>query len=198
MKVAAYLRKSPAGISVPEQYADLERAAHARGWVIYWCSVDQGEQKAGLRSNCCFQSLFEALIDSFSETPFKAFMFWSAGHVAGSLEGFLEFVTTCSDIDLVWYVHNPRMDSIEDQSKLLNSLCKRLLNIHTEISGYKMANRSALMKTRGTNPGRQKTSPRTEQKIVHMKKNGYTIRDIQKKLNVSNSVVMRVIKENSL
>jgi DNA invertase Pin-like site-specific DNA recombinase len=195
MNVAAYLRKTLTGVTVRAQRETLEARARDRDWTIVWEDEDPAvmSNRGVKRIDHFCGFLNEALTDS--RVKIQGVMFWHAGHVAGSLDGFLELIQLLDALNLAWYMEHPRIDSDGDPGRMLVSLSSELRGIHDEITRLSLRERSADMKARGTNPGRQKLSAKMEEDIRFLKRNGFSIREISRQVKVSYATINKVIKQ---
>jgi DNA invertase Pin-like site-specific DNA recombinase len=195
MNVAAYLRQTPTGSALSDQLRILEQRARDREWSITFHAEDLGGDKAGdLKKNWYFQHFLGTVIHG-SPVRVQGVMFWHAGHVAGSLAGFLRLTQWLADREIDWYVENPKLESREESSRLIVSLSRDLLGLHEEINGLNLRERNAAMAARRANPGRKKISPQMETDIRLLKLDGQSNRDIADVMKVSLATVSRVLKE---
>ena len=166
-----------------EQEETLADRAFERHWSVeWWCN------KGDLNS-------FLNHVIHGMRVRVQGVMFWHAGHVAGSLDGFIEVIQVLNEHNLVWYVEHPRIHSDGDTGRMLVSLSSDLRGIYREITQLNLRERSADMKARGTNPGRKKLTAEIKKKIRSYSRDGYKMKEIADFLNVSYVSVTRVLKE---
>ncbi|MEA3641755.1 MAG: hypothetical protein VBE63_17720 [Lamprobacter sp.] len=198
MNVAAYLRKTLTGLSVSAQRERL----HARGEEFDWNLIFYGFENGadcenGITRDRGLQD-FLTWVCYRAPVRVKGVMFWHAGHIAGSLSGFIKALQVIDACKLEWYIENPRISSQSDTGKQLLSLSADIRGIDTEITQLNLRERSADMKLRGTNPGKTKITRQAEGDIIMLKRNGRTIRQIAHDMKLSYGVVQRVLKENPI
>lgn len=92
-------------------------------------------------------------------------------------------------------IHKQGLATHTSQGKILVGFFALMAQMEADFIASRVADGMAVAKSKGVVFGRPKMSPQKQQEIIRLRKEGFSMNNIAKQLNVGNSQVHRICKE---
>ena len=191
-KVCLYARVSTSSQSVDRQLKELTDVADRNGWVIVDQYIDHGISGSKGRDQ---RPELDRMMKDAVKKKFDVVMCWSIDRLGRSLQHLIEILNDLNAKNIDMYFDQQSLDSTTPTGKLMFSLTAAFAEYEKSIirqrvlSGLENARKKGRVGGRPTN-----LTSAVQDKILTMKKEGKSIREIRTECSVGTGTIYKVLK----
>lgn len=194
-RAAIYLRVSTKDQTVENQRLELEALAAQRGWQIVDTFADEGISGAKGRDK---RPGLDRMLKDACRGKFDVVLCWAIDRLGRSLPHLLEVMQAMHGARVDLFIHQQAIDTTTPAGKAMFAMCGVFAEFERELIRERVNAGIARAKANGVHTGRP---PPPEEKIKELKyylEQGLAIREIGRRIGVSNQTIYRVKKEMAM
>lgn len=191
MKVAIYVRVSTSDQSTEMQLRDLQEYVAARGWEVYKVYDDAGH--SGAKSS---RPSLNRLMDDAKKRKFKAVLVWKFDRFARSLKHLVTALEEFNELGIDFVSFKENADTTTIMGRAMFGMIGIMAQVEREMIRERVISGLKNAKAKGKKLGRKPTIDR--QMVLTLAKGGMVTSEIAKKMGISQTIVYRIIGQESL
>jgi DNA invertase Pin-like site-specific DNA recombinase len=186
-KVALYVRVSTNDQSTELQLNDLQRYVEARGWEVYSVYEDKATGTNDKRPN------LRLLLDDARTRKFDIVLCWKLDRFFRSLKDLVNTLQFLTDSGIQFISYKDNIDLTTATGRLMVHILAAFGEFEASLIRERVVAGLNNAKSKGLQLGRPKKLCPVD-KILELRRQGASIRDISRRLKVSHGMVQRVIE----
>jgi DNA invertase Pin-like site-specific DNA recombinase len=189
-RVIIYARVSTRDQNVDMQLIDLRTYANARGFNISKEYIDYASGSRNDRVN------YLKLFDDVRKRTADAVLVWKFDRFARSTKELINALEEFNSLGVDFISFKENIDTSTPAGKILFTMISAFAEFEREIIRERVIAGMEKAKVRGVKLGRPKIPPFTIEKVLELKQNGLSYKEIIKKLKISKSAYYQIINKN--
>ena len=190
-RVALYLRVSTGEQTTENQRRELEQVARRSGWQVVEVYEDKGISGANGREK---RPGLDKLLRDATARKFDLLAAWSVDRLGRSLQHLVALLVELQALRVGLYLHRQQLDTTTPSGKALFGMLAVFAEFEREMIVERIAAGIARAKAKGVRFGRPALSPATIKKVLALRREGYSMRIVAEKANISIGTVHKIIK----
>lgn len=187
-KVAIYSRVSTSGQTVENQTRELQAVAERLGWDVVAILSDEGISGAKARDK---RPAYDRLMNMVSRREIDMIACWSVDRLGRSLQHLVSFLSEINDRHVDLYLHQQNIDTSTPSGKAMFGM----LGIFAEFERSILRSRiMAGLARSNKKSGRPSIDAHKHSEIEKLLKDGISMSNIAKQVNVGKATVHRISK----
>jgi len=187
--VAIYARVSTDKQKVDMQLSDLREYVKRAGWTIYKEFIDQGY--TGKNTS---RPAFKEMIGQARQRKFDVLLVWKLDRLGRSLKDLINTLDELGSLGIDFISYDNKIDTSTPTGKLVFQVIGAVAEFERDIIAERVKAGLNNAKRKGKRLGRPPVAPHTLQKAKNLRKEGFSYRQIGKRLQISEGVVRKHLK----
>ena len=192
MKAALYARVSTSDQNPEMQLQALRDFAQLRGFTVYKEYIDQVTGNLEKRQKRKKAAAFVALMEDASRRRFKVVVVWKFDRFARSLSGLIEALQVFSSLGIDFISQTQSVDTTTPMGRLFFHIVGAFAEFEREVIVERVNAGLANARRKGIILGRPR-KPHIDHRIVALRHQGHSLRQIGRDVGRSAAAVMRVL-----
>ena len=190
MKIAIYGRVSTTGQSVENQVRELKRYCKAREYNVYNVYLDSGI--SGSKES---RPEFDRMMSDAKKCKFNCLLVWKLDRLSRSLKHLLTTLDTLSSLNISFICYSDNIDTTTASGRLMFQMVGAFAEFERELIRERVNLGLKRARAKGKQLGRP-TLKVNKYKVLNLRNNGKSIRDISKELHISIGSVHKTLSRN--
>ena len=190
-RAALYIRVSTDGQTTENQKRELQRVAKSAGWKIVEVYSDKGVSGAKGRQQ---RPEFNRLCEDANRRKFDVVMAWSVDRLGRSLQDLVGFLAELQALDIDLYLNQQGIDTTTPAGKAMFQMCGVFAEFERAMIQERVKAGLERARANGQKLGRPVVPPRKVMKVVDLRNEGLSMREIASDVGLSVGAVHKILK----
>lgn len=188
---AIYLRVSTEDQTTENQLRELREVAERAGWEIVQVYEDVGISGAKGRDQ---RPAFDKLHKDAARRRFDMVLAWSVDRLGRSLKDLIELIEELHAVGCDLYLHQQGVDTTTPAGKAMFSMAGVFAEFERSMISERVKSGMARAKAQGKHVGRPSVPPIVIRKVVALRSEGLSLREIAGRVGLSHGKVGKVLR----